>query len=117
MNGITLLDHSNNSACCFDDFPVSEITCCSNTEPHLFCYGCAKRNAGEEIGKTKYVTHFSSNDRFTLLCMDGSGCKAPFEDSEIRRFLDKKTLDGLEQLRTQDEIQKVKPVLSRADLG
>jgi hypothetical protein len=46
-------DLSNGSACCFDEFPVSEITCCSNDSPHLFCYECAKRNAGEEIGKTK----------------------------------------------------------------
>jgi hypothetical protein len=49
--------------------------------------------------------------------MDGSGCKAPFEESEIRRFLDKKTLDGLEQLRTQNEIQQVNPTSSGADLG
>jgi hypothetical protein len=41
-----------------------------------------------------------------MLCMDGSGCKAPFSDKELRRFLDAKTFDGLEQLRTQQELRK-----------
>jgi hypothetical protein len=49
--------------------------------------------------------------------MDGSGCKAPFEDSEIRRFLDKKTLEGLEQLRTQNEIQQVYYMSYNANSG
>jgi len=39
--------------------------------------------------------------------MDGSGCKAVFKDSEIRRFLPEKVFANLEELRMHHEIGKV----------
>ena len=39
--------------------------------------------------------------------MDVSRCGAPFEDSELRRFLDAKEYEGLERLRTENAIRAV----------
>jgi len=56
-----------------------------------------------------------TDTRFTLCCFDGSGCKAPFKDQEIKRFLDKKTLENFEKLKTHHEIEKVRSVLRNAN--
>jgi hypothetical protein len=57
-NGITFYywTITNSSQCCFDNFLVEEIACCSATVPHLFCFSCTKRYAEGEIGKTKYYS-------------------------------------------------------------
>ena len=49
--------------------------------------------------------------RFALYCFDGSGCQAPFTDQEIKRFLDKKTFENLEKLKTHHEIEEVRSFL------
>jgi hypothetical protein len=40
--------------------------------------------------------------------MDGSGCKAPFAESEIRRFLEPKMFSAFDNLRTANEICEVR---------
>lgn len=42
-----------------------------------------------------------------LVCLDGSGCKAPFDEGEIRRFLDAKAFKLLDKLRTENELKEV----------
>lgn len=81
--------------CCFDDVPINKATHCDGEEPHFFCLECAKRNANNEIG----------NSRYKLLCMDGSGCKAEFAKEQMRRFLEEKAMDKLERLQQQEEIR------------
>ncbi|KAL8931032.1 MAG: hypothetical protein Q9208_000134 [Pyrenodesmia sp. 3 TL-2023] len=84
-------------ACCFDDdVPITKVTWCSADRPHVFCVGCAARNAESQIGLS----------RFVLECMDGSGCKAIFSRSERQRFLDAKTIDKLERLQQQTELRQ-----------
>lgn len=41
--------------------------------------------------------------------MDGSECKARFAESEIRRFLDEKTLTAYEKLKITKELDEVFP--------
>ena len=81
--------------CCFSDLALNKATHCDGEEPHFFCFDCAKRNANNEIG----------NSRYKLRCMDCSGCKADFAKEQIRRFLDQKTIDTLERLQQQEEIR------------
>jgi hypothetical protein len=45
--------------------------------------------------------------RTDLKCMDQSGCTATFPESEIQRFLQTKTYEALNKIRTRNEIQKV----------
>jgi hypothetical protein len=45
--------------------------------------------------------------RSELKCMDSSGCAASFSETEVRRFLDLKTFEGFENLRTENEIRDV----------
>jgi hypothetical protein len=47
------------------------------------------------------------NNRINLVCLDASGCSAPFPESEIQKFLDSKTFQGLAKLRTDHEIKQV----------
>jgi hypothetical protein len=49
----------------------------------------------------------NSHHRFVLLCFDGSGCSAPFSETEIKKFLHPKTFQALDNLRTNHEIKEV----------
>src|SRR5579862_2585685 len=95
------------SACCFDYVPFSKTTHCPNSPPHFFCLDCARRNAEVELGKAKLSFSDETDNRYELLCIDGSGCRAPFCDDEIRRFLPAKLFDTFEELRMHNEIRKV----------
>jgi hypothetical protein len=68
---------------------------------------CAKRYAEEEIGKTKYSPLTQNLCRFKLVCFDGSGCASPFSDKEIKRFLDERTFEFLENLKTAHDLKEV----------
>jgi E3 ubiquitin-protein ligase RNF216 len=105
----SIFDRANGSGCCFDDVPYTDGTFCSGDEPHFFCLNCSGKYAKEEIAKSKYSPFLSTpgNNRFAFCCFDGSGCKAPFSDQEIRRFLDEKTQENYEKLKTHHEIQQV----------
>ncbi|KAI9792236.1 MAG: hypothetical protein M1833_001235 [Piccolia ochrophora] len=62
---------------------------------HLFCFDCARRNADNEIGQSKYKVR----------CMDGSGCQASFSRDQMDQFLDPKTIAMLSRLQQQDELR------------
>jgi hypothetical protein len=50
----------------------------------------------------------TSHHRTVLVCFDGSGCSAPLSDKEIKKFLDPKTFQAFDNLRTDDEIKRVR---------
>ena len=47
-----------------------------------------------------------SNSRALIKCMDSSGCTELFPDSEMKRFLDEKSFEGLSKLRTEEELRQ-----------
>lgn len=59
------------------------------------------------LGRQSIFSGNEFNIRVDIICMDVSGCKEPFADSQIRRFLDQKAYEGFDQLRTENEIKKV----------
>jgi TRIAD3 protein (E3 ubiquitin-protein ligase RNF216) len=71
------------------------MTHCDGDDCHFFCLDCAKRNADNEIGQSRYK----------LRCMDGSGCTAEFSRQQVQRFLDDKTLAALARIQQDDEIR------------
>ncbi|CAE6398806.1 unnamed protein product [Rhizoctonia solani] len=79
--------------CCFGDYPFSWMIQCPDA--HLFCRDCARRSAEECIG----------NRKTELLCMDQSGCKLAFADSEIQRFLSEKSLELWHRIKQEKEIE------------
>ena len=50
-----------------------------------------------------------NNFSYELTCMDVSGCRATFLESQIQRFLDRATYKRFDRLRTDNEIRKVPP--------
>lgn len=67
--------------------------------------GTPKERSGRQSTTTLYEAEIDS--RFELVCLDGSGCGAPFEESEIRRFLDDKAFKLLDKLRTANVLKEV----------
>ncbi|KAG8779373.1 hypothetical protein FRC12_024334 [Ceratobasidium sp. 428] len=82
--------------CCFGDTDITEMTQCA--EGHLFCVDCTKQNAETAIGARNTA----------VLCMDQSGCRAPFPDDQLRRVLPANTLDLLDRLRQAKELEAAK---------
>ncbi|KAL9103910.1 MAG: hypothetical protein Q9163_001103 [Psora crenata] len=82
-------------ACCFDEATIAHITHCNGEMPHFFCHNCARMNANNDLGNNKY----------DLRCMDGSGCKATFSREQRSKFLSEKTIEKLELLQQQGELQ------------
>lgn len=68
-------------------------------EAHLFCRDCARRSAEECIG----------NRKTELVCMDQSGCKLPFAESEVERFLSGPSLELWHRIKQEREIELVCP--------
>lgn len=66
-------------------------------DAHLFCRDCARRSAEECIG----------NRKTDLLCMDQSGCKLAFAESEVQRFLSEKSLELWHRVKQELEIELV----------
>ncbi|KAG8891575.1 hypothetical protein FRB99_003486, partial [Tulasnella sp. 403] len=79
--------------CCFSSYLFENMTQCA--DGHLFCKTCAKMNAETIIGQRKA----------DIRCMDQSGCKQEFPESEIKRFLDAKALDLLERIQTEKAVE------------
>ncbi|KAJ1300746.1 hypothetical protein OPQ81_002389 [Rhizoctonia solani] len=79
--------------CCFGDYPFSWMIQCPDA--HLFCRDCARRSAEECIG----------NRKTELLCMDQSGCKLAFSESEIQRFLSEKSLELWYRIKQEKELE------------
>ncbi|CAE6498172.1 unnamed protein product [Rhizoctonia solani] len=78
--------------CCFTEYDFSEILQCA--DGHLFCQECTKKNAESLVGDNKP----------DILCMDQSGCRAPFPDEQLQRVLSPVTLDLLHRIRQKKDI-------------
>ena len=65
------------------------------TDTHLFCTGCVTSYASAKLGE----------QNADLCCMDISGCKMAFPDSELRRVLPEKLFELYEQIRQRRDIE------------
>jgi TRIAD3 protein (E3 ubiquitin-protein ligase RNF216) len=98
--------------CCFSDYPFvsyayvalfsiliifAQSWMVQCPDAHLFCRDCARRSAEECIG----------NRKTDLLCMDQSGCKLAFAESEVQRFLSEKSLELWYRIKQEREIELV----------
>ncbi|RDX42329.1 hypothetical protein OH76DRAFT_1363022 [Lentinus brumalis] len=79
--------------CCFSEYPFDKMVQCP--EAHLFCTTCMMSYAETKLGE-----HDAQ-----IVCMDQSGCKLPFPDSELRRFLSPKLLELYERVKQRKEIE------------
>jgi len=79
--------------CCFTTYPFSEMAQCTDT--HLFCKGCVTSYTSTKLGEQNAELH----------CMDISGCKMGFPESELRRILPTKLFDLYEQIRQRRDIE------------
>ncbi|KAI9456529.1 hypothetical protein BJY52DRAFT_553150 [Lactarius psammicola] len=80
--------------CCFSNYPFSEMAQCTDT--HLFCKSCV----------TSYVSTQLGEQNSNLRCMDLSGCKMTFPDSELRRILPEKLFGLYEDIRQRRDIEQ-----------
>ncbi|CAE6423577.1 unnamed protein product [Rhizoctonia solani] len=78
--------------CCFTEHEFSDMLQCA--EGHLFCPECTKKNAETAVGDNKPE----------ILCMDQSGCRAPFPDEQLQRVLSSNTLDLLQRIRQKKAV-------------
>jgi hypothetical protein len=76
-----------------DFVPQSKMAQCMDT--HLFCKRCVTSYASAKLGE----------QNADLCCMDISGCKMPFPDSELRRVLPEKLFELYEQIRQRRDIE------------
>ncbi|KAI0753809.1 hypothetical protein C8Q74DRAFT_1211250 [Fomes fomentarius] len=79
--------------CCFCEYPFDKMVQCP--EAHLFCTSCMISYAETKLGE-----HDAR-----IVCMDQSGCKLPFPESELRRFLTPKLLELYERVKQRKEIE------------
>ncbi|KIR76730.1 E3 ubiquitin-protein ligase RNF216 [Cryptococcus gattii EJB2] len=79
--------------CCFGDEILENMFQCA--EGHLFCKECTMRNAEMKLGE----------QQITITCMDLSGCRAPFPESELGRALSEKTLSLYHRLKQARELE------------
>ena len=64
-------------------------------DAHLFCNECVISYASTKLGEHNP----------DICCMDQSGCKLPFPDSELRRILPEKLHSLYERVRQQREVE------------
>ena len=64
-------------------------------DAHLFCISCM----------TSYVSDRLGQHDPQIKCMDQSGCKLLFSDSELKRFLSEKLLSLYERVKQTKEIE------------
>ncbi|THH12108.1 hypothetical protein EW146_g7819 [Bondarzewia mesenterica] len=79
--------------CCFTEYPFNKMIQCPDT--HLFCSECVIAYASTKLGEHNP----------DLTCMDLSGCKLPFPDSELRRILPVKLLELFERVRQRRDVE------------
>src|SRR5205814_1875952 len=95
------------------ELSLDETTFCSNTSnSHHFCFGCARKNVELELGHGRYPSLSPRSlilRRSNILCLDTSDCKAPFTESEIRRFLDLQSQKALNDFRIRNDLMEVFP--------
>ena len=64
-------------------------------EAHLFCKSCM----------ISYASNLLGSHNPNIVCMDQSGCKLPFPESELQRFLTPKLLALYERVKQRKEIE------------
>ena len=64
-------------------------------DAHLFCTECM----------VSYTSNLLGEHNFKIVCMDQSGCKLPFPESELKRFLTPKLLSLYEKVKQAKEIE------------
>jgi hypothetical protein len=79
-----------------DGFAQDEMAQCPDA--HLFCKPCVGSYADVQLGQQSVE----------LVCMDGSGCKAPFSETELRRVLDRKAMQLYDRLSARSNLEKAK---------
>ncbi|KAI0776546.1 hypothetical protein BD413DRAFT_469028 [Trametes elegans] len=79
--------------CCFCEYPFDKMVQCP--EAHLFCVSCMTSYSESKLG-----AHDAQ-----IVCMDQSGCKLPFPESELRRFLTPRLLELYERVKQRKEIE------------
>ncbi|KZT66207.1 hypothetical protein DAEQUDRAFT_696012 [Daedalea quercina L-15889] len=79
--------------CCFSNYPFDKMIQCPDA--HLFCTDCM----------TSYSENLLGQHDANIVCMDQSGCKLAFPESELRRFLTPKLLSLYERVRQRKEIE------------
>jgi TRIAD3 protein (E3 ubiquitin-protein ligase RNF216) len=79
--------------CCFSTYPFDKMIQCPDC--HLFCSNCM----------TSYASGLLGAHDPDIVCMDQSGCKLAFPESELRRFLTPKLLELYERVKLRKEIE------------
>ena len=93
-------------ACSFRVYPPAQTTLNHQLTPlqhnmvqcpdaHLFCSECM----------VAYASNLLGEHNFKIVCMDQSGCKLPFPESELKRFLTPKLLSLYEKVKQTKEIE------------
>ncbi|KAH8112643.1 hypothetical protein DFH11DRAFT_1511497 [Phellopilus nigrolimitatus] len=79
--------------CCFSHYAFDKMVQCPDA--HLFCSSCM----------TSYVENLLGQHDPNIKCMDQSGCKVPFSDTELARFLSPKLLNLYHRVKQTREIE------------
>ncbi|KAK7020526.1 hypothetical protein R3P38DRAFT_2970000 [Favolaschia claudopus] len=91
-----VLDGSENGiecGCCFTDYPFEKMIQCPDA--HLFCSTCM----------VSYAENLLGGHDHKIICMDQSGCKLPFPDAQLQRFLTPKLLSLYERVKQTKEVE------------
>ncbi|KIJ28579.1 hypothetical protein M422DRAFT_105303, partial [Sphaerobolus stellatus SS14] len=79
--------------CCFSTFAFDKMAQCP--EAHLFCRACVRGYAETQLGQQDH----------RLRCMDQSGCKELFTESELTRMLPEKLMGLYHRIKQRKEIE------------
>lgn len=79
--------------CCFSLYPFDQMVQCP--EAHLFCKSCM----------SSYASNLLGEHNPNIVCMDQSGCKLLFPQSELERFLAPKLLELYHRVRQRKDIE------------
>ncbi|KAI6108854.1 hypothetical protein EV401DRAFT_400618 [Pisolithus croceorrhizus] len=80
--------------CCFSWSPFIHDDLIQCPDGHLFCKSCM----------TSYSSSLLGEHNPNIVCMDQSGCKLPFSESELKRLLSSKMLELYERVKQRKEI-------------
>ncbi|KAJ7709797.1 hypothetical protein B0H17DRAFT_238676 [Mycena rosella] len=79
--------------CCFSTYPFDKMIQCPDA--HLFCSECMTTYAETLLGAHDHK----------IFCMDQDGCKLPFPDAQLRRFLTPKLMSLYERVKQTKEVE------------
>lgn len=83
--------------CCFSEFPHNRMLLCDDPQAaHWICYTCVRTYVESQIGSSKH----------NLICIHFDGCKATWARSQLALAVPSRSLEKLDQLRQQREIQE-----------